>query len=555
MPRMLPRTLQFAKDFVIREVDLATGQGFTVSPTGEVAHPDAEKAEDADHIEHSIQSGLDEVDRLDTMYGTPLRDAAGDLAAMKEGQPDVTMPNGQRADPDEVVDLLGRMPSADERAAFLAGMNPDDVQALVTANPEAMGNMNGVPFDTRIDANEINVRNALTDELQKTEPDQSRVDQLQKMLTPIPDPLATRPAGASPTDFLVDRKFVMFSTEGNGRMIEMVGDIRPGIHGAGVIVPGTNTNLNGSSSNHDAAVELAKQSGSPIFLYMEGDFPQGLDKATDASYAADMAPKLVDFGHEIDRAIEHGAPGTKVTYIGHSYGGSIVGSAEQEGLRADRIVHASSAGTGIHSTEWHNPNPNVERFSMTAPGDPIGISQSTDRNVNLSGIPGIAAAEQWIPHTVDGNTGNPHGGHPLGGDPDEIPGVTRLDTGYYGSDDKGDAYDAGQIVFGPDGHGKYWDDPSSTAFQNMAGVISGGEVHGYVERGIEANNVDIDLGDTGNFEDEAFDFANAEAGKAVSGADILPGPLRLPEFGGYEDPYGNPTVTDRPELGPKIDVK
>lgn len=115
---------------------------------------------------------------------------------------------------------------------------------------------------------------------------------------------------------MVDRKYVMFSTEGNGRMIEMIGDIKPGVRGVGVIVPGTNTNLNGSGSNHESAVKLAKESGSPIFLYLGGDFPQGLDKAADPSYAAAMAPKLVDFGHEVDRAVGQNAPGTPVTYVG-----------------------------------------------------------------------------------------------------------------------------------------------------------------------------------------------------------------------------------------------
>lgn len=113
-----------------------------------------------------------------------------------------------------------------------------------------------------------------------------------------------------------------------------------------------------------------------------------------------MAPKLVDFGHEVDRAVGQNAPGTPVTYVGHSYGGAIVGTAEQMGLRADRILHASSAGTGILPGGYTDPNPNVQRYSMTAPGDPIAIVQSLPRDVRLSDVPGVDQIP-GIPHNVE----------------------------------------------------------------------------------------------------------------------------------------------------------
>ncbi len=62
-------------------------------------------------------------------------------------------------------------------------------------------------------------------------------------------------------------------------------------------------------------------------------------------------------------------------------------------------VAAAGAGVGVDdSSEWHNRNPDVLRFSMRAPGDFIEAVQ---------GIPG-----------------GPHGA-----DPDEMKGVTRLATG------------------------------------------------------------------------------------------------------------------------------
>ncbi|MCV7066533.1 WXG100 family type VII secretion target [Mycolicibacterium farcinogenes] len=477
-----------------------------------------------------LKEKLARFEATDTKVGQQVRDAVASLNAPDPKQaPD---PNSPQA----LVDRLGGM-TPDERAAFLAGLSPETLHEMVLADPQVMGNTDGVPFDTRIEANDINIRNALDEELKKPSPDGARVKQLQAMLTPV-----EFPPGSGQK---VPRKFVGFSLEGNGRMIEMVGEIKPGIKGVGVVVPGTGTNLNGSGSNHKAAVELASQSGSPVFLYMGDDFPQDLlTDATDPSYAASMAPKLVSFGHEIDREVGARAPGTPVTYIGHSYGGAIVGTAEQMGLRADRILHASSAGTGILTGEYTNPNPDVQRYSMTAPGDPIGPVQSLPRDASDQGwidsIPGI-------PHTVDGQVGNPLGGLPSATDPDKIPGVTRLDTGYYGSDGP----HHGEVIVGQNAHGEYWNDPDSDAFHNMVAVINGGEATGYVERGIETNYMDIDIGDDGNFRAEASDAARG------FGASKIP-ELPWDDDGSYErrqHPWDNPRVTDNPGKGPRIQVK
>ncbi|MEV0669447.1 alpha/beta hydrolase [Mycobacterium sp. NPDC050441] len=477
-----------------------------------------------------LKTMLAQFETTDNKVGQQVRDAVAALNAPDPKQaPD---PNSPKA----LVERLAGM-TPDERAAFLAGLSPETLHEMVLADPQVMGNTDGVPFDTRIEANNINIRNALDEELKKPSPDEARVKQLRAMLEPIEFP----PGSGT----MVPRKFVGFSTEGNGRMIEMIGEIKPGIKGVGVVVPGTGTNLNGSGSNHKAAVELADQSESPVFLYMGDDFPQDLlTDATDPSYAASMAPKLVSFGHEIDREVGAGAAGTPVTYIGHSYGGAIVGTAEQMGLRADRVLHASSAGTGILSGEYTNPNPDVQRYSMTAPGDPIGPVQSLPRDATdqqwIDSIPGI-------PHTVDGQVGNPLGGLPSATDPDKIPGVTRLDTGYYGL---GGGHH-GEVIVGQNAHGEYWNDPKSDAFKNMVAVISGGEATGYVERGIETNYMDIDIGDDGNFRAEASDTARG------FGAPKIP-ELPWDDDGSYErrqHPWDNPRVTDNPGRGPQIQVK
>jgi predicted alpha/beta hydrolase len=141
----------------------------------------------------------------------------------------------------------------------------------------------------------------------------------------------------------------------------------------------------------------------------------------------------VAFSEDVDRAV--GRPDVPVTYIGHSYGGSILGTAEALGLTADRTMYVAAAGAGVgveDPGDWHNRNPDVQRFSMTAPGDFI-------------------QAVQGIPM-------GPHGA-----DPDEMPGVTHLATGFY---------DDGRPMAGWEAHSDVLNCPSDS-WRNVLAVITG----------------------------------------------------------------------------------
>lgn len=162
-----------------------------------------------------------------------------------------------------------------------------------------------------------------------------------------------------------------------------------------------------------------------------GDLAAGLLDAIDPRYALDMAPRLVAFSEDVERMVGD----VPVTYIGHSYGGSILGTAELFGLTADRVVYveAAGAGVGVHApADWHNRNPAVLRFSMTAPGDVIGLVQ-----------------------------GFPTGPH--GADPDRMPGVIPLATGRRLT---------GWPMVGPSTHGDVLNEPSD-AWRNILAVIAG----------------------------------------------------------------------------------
>ena len=469
--------LGHARQYVLREARSATADGFLVSDTGDVRPPTPEHASAARTIEYRIQSGLDAVDEFDERYGAALESLIADLASMTRGQREVVLPGSGARDPDDAVAALRALSPA-RRRETIGAMTPDDVRALIQADPATVGNLDGVPFEVRATANEITIRNALAHELRRTGgADTPKSLMLNDLLRQRDSPTAPGrtgqdgspdPALAGPVDGMTERTFIAFEDTEHGSVIEMVGAFGPRTRNATVYIPGTGTNLASSRDNQRAAWNLAQRTGGPVFFYLDGDLPQRVGyepivddlghgrlpdlpsvmqgTAVDTRFAREMAPRLVDFGRELDAEVARHAPGAATTFIGHSYGGSVLGTAEQLGLRADRVIYASSAGTGIYDGGWHNPNPDVQRFSMTAPGDPI--------------------------QEIQAFPGNPHGG-----DPDSAPGVTRLDTGYYGD---------GREVAGPRAHGDYWNDPESTAFRNLVAVITGNAPSGYVHRGPDA---------------------------------------------------------------------
>ncbi|SDU39930.1 alpha/beta hydrolase [Gordonia westfalica] len=431
--------LSYARDHVLRIVDAARSSGFDVADDGTVTHPDPVRAPTAAEVTDTIESGLTTIDALDERYGSRLDDFAADLASMIDGQPDVTLPGGRTMDADAAVRTLESLTPAQIRTV-LDAMPPDDTRRLIQANPHVLGNLPGVPFDLRIQANEINIRNALVDEIQSGRGEGRRARTLRDMLTPRTDP--TSPIPHAGDDGLVERQFVTFVNTPQGRLVEMIGSLRPGTRNVATYVPGTGTTIDtAGGDNRRAAAELATQTNGPVFLYLDGDLPPDLRAAASPKFAAAMAHRLELFGTELDAEIARHAPGATTTYIGHSYGGSVVGTAEQLGLTPDRVIYASSAGTGVHDL----PHPSsVDRYSLTFPGDPIHYAQT---------LPG-----------------NPHGS-----DPDSAPGVTRLDTGTVEID--GRTYDSGIKT-----HGGYWNDPHSTAFHNMVKVITGQQPDLYVAR-------------------------------------------------------------------------
>jgi len=223
-----------------------------------------------------------------------------------------------------------------------------------------------------------------------------------------------------------------------------------------VFVPGTTVTLESMSNYADKMRELASDAVGPdgahdttTIAWLGMDGPDAVvDNAPMPIYAAEGGPKLRDFvwGLGLPTHVDS-------TAIGHSYGGATVGIADRSGLDVDRVLMIESAGAG-HDV-WNDDDygdaatgRSVDRYSMTAPGDPISYAR--------------------VPEWVQDFTSTGHGGNP-----DTMPGFTRLETGRY--NDTGDPATRGPIIEGSDAHGGVLD-RESTAWHNMIGVVQGGSV-------------------------------------------------------------------------------
>ncbi|AGB24014.1 Alpha/beta hydrolase of unknown function (DUF1023) [Mycobacterium sp. JS623] len=337
-----------------------------------------------------------------------------------------TFPAG--AWPVQASDVVAGWPamSQDRISEQIAAMTPAQRQRLVADFPQQVGNTDGIPWGMRAAANRVNIAQAIVDGLNDPAA-QERTAFYRGLLGEIDDP--TRSGQR------IDRQILAFDPE-HASLVELNGNLATA-KSVAVLVPGLNTTIEGSAANTRTARRFVSATRGDVatITYLGGPFPRGnrvtgVVDAADPRYALDMAPRLVAFSEDVDRTVD-----VPVTYIGHSYGGSIVGTAEALGLSADRMLYVAAAGAGVgvdDPGEWHNRNPDVLRFSMTAPGDFIQAVQ---------GIPG-----------------GPHGA-----DPDEMPGVIHLATGHY--DDR-------RIMAGPQAHSDVLNWPSD-AWRNILAVITG----------------------------------------------------------------------------------
>ncbi|MGM7671052.1 alpha/beta hydrolase [Microbacterium sp. A93] len=242
---------------------------------------------------------------------------------------------------------------------------------------------------------------------------------------------------------------VFVSADGNGQIATMRGEPSYSTERAVTFVPGTHTTIASVDRYNNAldAMDGHDPEGT-VSIYWQGtDLPQSLirDNAT-SKFNEQGAPLLAAFDHAADLEMSTDRHrDVPTTYVGHSAGGSLLGTAEREGLDSTNIVYVAPAGTGHEvSSPADTDNEYAYRYLIQTHDDPISWAQSLG--------------------------GGAHGGSAWeASDPVRQMGAVRLESGFMGD---------GDTVMS--GHTDYFD-PGSTSAQNIEGVVYGTEVRPHLK--------------------------------------------------------------------------
>ncbi|WP_243741016.1 alpha/beta hydrolase [Streptomyces sp. 8K308] len=309
-----------------------------------------------------------------------------------------------------------------EAARWWSGLTDLERDLLLASYPAQIGALDGLPAETRDQANRAALDAQLNDY-------RAREDELgyhdrfiYDGLTRLQETLDSR------TNAPAEQRLYLlgFGTQDDGRAIVAQGNPDTAAHTA-VLVPGTTTDLGSMQGQIDrigTMQQAARQRNLgevSVISWLGYDAPEISDSVMTRERANEAAPELRDFTAGLRAA--HDGPNNHLTVVGHSYGSTTVGAADAggEGLGADDIIVLGSPGMTVSNVDELHISPD-RLWVGAASDDPVAH--------NLSGLTlGRSPQHFWF------------------GDVREMP----VDTS---------------------GHSAYWE-ASSQSLKNMGRIIAG----------------------------------------------------------------------------------
>lgn len=283
------------------------------------------------------------------------------------------------------------VPPASARV-FFEDLTEEDRQQLVLSLPELVAGWDGAPHKLRYQANRILIEEAVADLEGEVSKFEGRIERLQ-----------SRP-GASPmliekNQFLLNerktrrrmlqgwvddpnRQFLLLDVQGDGRVIEVLGDLEDAEHVL-VFVPGVGNELTNYERENfsmrarlnnlfDRTRQLAPDAKIAAVGWLGFNPPDSFVSGVGSSPARFGAAALVRF---IEGLFVDTGRDLNLTAVGHSYGSVVCGRALAFDLDrwADNLVVAGSPGVGVASVdEIVSFGLPFDRFyAMMADDDPI----------------------------------------------------------------------------------------------------------------------------------------------------------------------------------------
>ncbi|SBU93687.1 Alpha/beta hydrolase [Streptomyces sp. Ncost-T6T-1] len=358
-----------------------------------------------------IADALEEATDADTKWAPKLRalKADDDLEVSHRDWVDVKSDTGGvREAGKSYFDSLPEPPkdgTPKDNASWWKGLSEEEQAAHLALNAAAVGALDGLPADTRDEAN----RMVLAQSRAHVELELAKIPQPTRY---SPNPNGTYPAviqndnwtkwnekhgerfahltkaregmesiqerfDATGGNGLPPAYLLGFDTEKNGRAIVANGNPDTAAHTA-VYVPGTTSNLGGIHGDIERMTELWRESDAmaggkevSTITWLGYDAPQSVVKdAPFRHYADDGAPAFNQFMDGLNVANSTDSGGHH-TAIGHSYGTTLIGSAARQGeLNADDVVFAGSPGVQVgEASQMDVPKGHV--WNEEAEGDPV----------------------------------------------------------------------------------------------------------------------------------------------------------------------------------------
>ncbi|MEU5328598.1 alpha/beta hydrolase [Streptomyces parvus] len=358
-----------------------------------------------------IADALEEATDADTKWAPKLRalKADDDLEVSHRDWVDVKSDTGGvREAGKSYFDSLPEPPKGGtpkDNASWWKGLSEEEQAAHLALNAAAVGALDGLPADTRDEAN----RMVLAQSRAHVELELAKIPQPTRY---SPNPNGTYPAviqndnwtkwnekhgerfaqltkardgmksiqerfDATGGNGLPPAYLLGFDTEKNGRAIVANGNPDTAAHTA-VYVPGTTSNLGGIHGDIERMTELWRESDAmaggkevSTITWLGYDAPQSVVKdAPFRHYADDGAPAFNQFMDGLNVANSTDSGGHH-TAIGHSYGTTLIGSAARQGeLNADDVVFAGSPGVQVgEASQMDVPKGHV--WNEEAEGDPV----------------------------------------------------------------------------------------------------------------------------------------------------------------------------------------
>ena len=265
--------------------------------------------------------------------------------------------------------------SAQEVASWWSSLSEDDKQWMIKQHPDVIGNLEGVDYTSRNQANRImlpRLQKQAKEELDafvaKMNPHMSgpefeefmRLSARVKALDEI-DKTLKRDSDGVP-------RFLMQLDASGPNILAAVSQNNPDdADHIGVIVPGMTTSVAGSIQEYDGhakvmreAAEKAAGPGQKVAMvsFFGYDAPPGVLEASNTDMAQAGAKKFSSFVTGMDAAREHGKGDAHITVAAHSYGSTTAGIAATlvgDGV-IDDLVQFGSPGSGVQDVgEFHVP--------------------------------------------------------------------------------------------------------------------------------------------------------------------------------------------------------